>query len=198
MKNKKNQSDLTLPEGTCEVCGFTSKDSLELHSSEGILIILKDRMTAIELVRIIETLSEAASELTVTLARACGICNKCGDKNPGPCENCDGNEVCAFLNGCKDGPTEWVANCSLCQDLLNDSQDVRIPDYVLEDAGIPKDAKLEAYADEDSGEITVTKAEDRWDITDVPPGLLMVLAQSGVCLAELDELIMLEEIVYGR
>ena len=35
------------------------------------------------------------------------------------------------------------------------------------------------------------------DITDVPPGIVAILAKSGVCLAELDELIMLEEIVYG-
>lgn len=32
----------------------------------------------------------------------------------------------------------------------------------------------------------------------MPAGILTVLAQSGVCLAELDELIMLEEIVYGK
>lgn len=198
MKNKESYPEIMLPEGTSELCGFNGEDSLELHASEGTLIILKESMTAIEVVRIIETLSEAASELTVTLAKACGICNNCGDKNPEPCESCDGNEVCAFLNGCKDGPAEWVANCSLCRDLLDDSQDVRVPDYVLEEAGISKDAKLEAYADEGSGEITVTEAEDCWDITDVPPGLLMVLAQSGVCLAELDELIMLEETVYGR
>lgn len=198
MKSKKKRPDLALPKNACDVCGFTSKDTLELHAAENTLIILKDRMTAMELIRAIEVLNETASELTVALAMACGICNNCGDKNPEPCESCDGSKVCAFLNGCKDGPVEWVANCSLCQDLLDDSQDVRIPDYVLEDAGIPKDAKLEAYADEDSGEITVTEAEDRWDITDVPPGLLMVLAQSGVCLAELDELIMLEETIYGR
>ena len=62
----------------------------------------------------------------------------------------------------------------------------------------PADAKLEAYTDEDSGEITVVEADIQQDITDVPPGILAVLAQSGVCLAELDELIMLDSIIYGN
>ncbi len=75
---------------------------------------------------------------------------------------------------------------------------VSIPGYLLEEAGIPVDAKLEAYTDKDSGQITVVEADVQQDITDVPPGILTVLAQSGVCLAELDELIMLEEIVYGK
>ncbi len=60
------------------------------------------------------------------------------------------------------------------------------------------DAFPDAYSDEDSGEITVTEADIQQDITDVPPGILAVLAQSGMCLAELDELIMQEEIIYGR
>jgi len=60
-------------------------------------------------------------------------------------------------------------------------------------------ARLSASpAIEDSGEITVTEADIQQDITDVPPGILAVLAQSGMCLAELDELIMQEEIIYGR
>ena len=101
--------------------------------------------------------------------------------------------------GCEDDcPAGCVSACSLCHDLLDESQTVRIPGYLLEEAGIPADAKLDAYSDEDSGEITVTEADIQQDITDVPPGILAVLAQSGMCLAELDELIMQEEIIYGR
>ena len=96
----------------------------------------------------------------------------------GLCDNC--GEGCA-----DDCPAGCVSACSLCHDLL-------------EEAGIPADAKLEAYTDEDSGEITVVEADIQQDITDVPPGILAVLAQSGVCLAELDELIMLDSIIYGN
>lgn len=198
MKKMKNYPEIALPECVCELCGFTGEETLELHAAEDALVVLKDEMTALELVHAISALSEIASELTVALAKACGVCNNCGDQNPEPCERCDNSEACAFLNGCKDGPPEWVANCSLCRDLLDESQNIRIPDYVLEEAGIPKGAKLEAYADEESGEITVTEAENQCGITDVPPGILAVLTQSGICLAELDELIMLEEIIYGK
>ncbi len=175
--------EIMLPERACELCGFSGEDKLALHAGEDSLVILKEKMTAIELVHVISMLSEMASDMTVALAKACGLCNNCGDK---------GDEVS------KNGPVEWVKRCSLCRDLLDDSQTIQIPDYLLEEAGISASAKLEAYADRDSGEITVTEAENQYDISDVPPGILSVLSQSGVCLAELDELIMLEEIVYGK
>jgi hypothetical protein len=182
MKNKKNQHPITLPECACELFNFTGEETLELQAAENVLVILKDKMTAIELIRAIDVLSEIASDLTVVLAKACGVCYNCGD------ETCGG----------KDCPAQRVENCSLCHDLLDESQNIHLPDFVLEEAGIPKDAKLEAYIDGESGEITVVESDVQHDISDVPPGILSVLAQSGICLAELDELIMLAEIVYGK
>jgi bifunctional DNA-binding transcriptional regulator/antitoxin component of YhaV-PrlF toxin-antitoxin module len=78
------------------------------------------------------------------------------------------------------------------------NQDIRIPDYLLEEAGIPKGTRLEGYTDEDSGEFTVVKADIQQDIRDVPACILSVLAQNGICLAALDELIMQESIIYGK
>ena len=178
---KKNQMpQIGLPADACERSGFTEKDTLELHAGQNALVFLKDKMTALEVANAIQSLSSLASDLTVVLAAACGLCDNCGE-------------------GCADDcPAGCVSACSLCHDLLDESQTVRIPGYLLEEAGIPADAKLDAYSDEDSGEITVTEADIQQDITDVPPGILAVLAQSGMCLAELDELIMQEEIIYGR
>ncbi|MBA4700263.1 MAG: hypothetical protein H2212_12590 [Ruminococcus sp.] len=178
---KKNQlPQIGLPADACEQSGFTDKDTLELHTGPNALVFLKDKMTVLEVINAIQSLSALAADLTVVLASACGLCSNCGE-------------------GCEDGcPAGWIAGCSLCHDLLDESQSIRIPGYLLEESGILADAKLEAYTDEDSGEITVVEADVQQDITDVPPGILSVLAQSGVCLAELDELIMLEEIVYGK
>lgn len=178
---KKNQMpQIGLPADACERSGFTDKDTLELHAGQNALVFMKDKMTALEVANAIQSLSALAADLTVVLASACGLCDNCGE-------------------GCADDcPAGCVSACSLCHDLLDESQTVRIPGYLLEEAGIPADAKLEAYTDEDSGEITVVEADVQQDITDVPAGILTVLAQSGVCLAELDELIMLEEIVYGK
>lgn len=167
--------------------------------SDHVCVIHKSEMTVLELTAVIDTLSNLASDLTVVLAQACGFCDNCGREHDD--EGCKENkcsEACAFLNGCKDSPAEGVQHCELCQGLMDGSGDIRIPDYILGEAGIPTDAKLEAYADEDSGEITVVEADIQQDITDVPPAIVAILAKSGVCLAELDELIMLEEIVYGK
>jgi hypothetical protein len=174
---------------------------MDVAVSDSVCVIHKGKMTVLELTEVIDTLSNLASDLTVVLAQACGFCDNCGqerDACDADCEDKECSEVCAFLNGCKDSPADGVMHCELCQGLLDGSGDVHVPDYILEEAGIPTDAKLEAYADEDSGEITVVEADIQQDITDVPPGIVAILAKSGVCLAELDELIMLEEIVYGK
>ncbi|WP_166083213.1 hypothetical protein [Erysipelothrix anatis] len=179
MKSKKNHPTIMLPECACDTAGFTDKDPLELYVAEGVIVFLKNKMTALEVANTIESLSSLASDLTVTLAAACGICDNCGDEN-------------------ETNPADWVSNCSLCHDLLDESQNIRIPDYIMEEAGIPAGARLEAFADEESGEIIVAEAEIQQDIKDVPTGILSMLAASGVCLAELDELIMLDRIICSK
>lgn len=176
-------------------------EELDVAVNDNVCVIHKSQMTVLELTAVIDTLSNLASDLTVVLAQACGFCDNCGREGDDCCpdrDNKECSEACAFLNGCKDSPADCVMHCALCQSLLDGSGEVHVPDYLLEEAGIPTDAKLEAYADEDSGEITVVEADIQQDITDVPPGIVAILAKSGVCLAELDELIMLEEIVYGK
>lgn len=195
MKKEKTNPDILLPESACELCGFTGEEKLELHAAEDTLVIVKTKMTAMELVHVIDTLSEIASELTVHLAKACGFCNNCGD-SPDLCGSCAEMQK-EKSKGAAAGPVEWVKDCELCQSLLEADEEIQLPDYLLEEAGIPKDAKLTAYADEDSGEITVSESENEYDISDVPPGLRAVLATSGVCLMELEELITLEETIYG-
>ena len=174
-------------------------EELDVTVSDHVCVIHKSQMTVLELTAVIDTLSNLASDLTVVLAQACGFCDNCGREHDDEgCKENECSEACAFLNGCKDSPADCVMHCELCQGLLDGSSEVHVPDYLLEEAGIPTDAKLEAYADEDSAEITVVEADIQQDITDVPPGIVAILAKSGVCLAELDELIMLEEIVYGK
>ncbi|MPM67787.1 hypothetical protein SDC9_114711 [bioreactor metagenome] len=185
---KKTEQALQIPLAVQQRCGFTDAESLAVTAAEGVCVIHKGELTALELANVITVLSELASDLMVHLAGACGLCNNCDD------ERSEAGTECRSDNS----PDRWVADCSLCRDLLDESQNINIPGYLLEEAGIPADAKLEAYTDEDSGEITVVEADIQQDINDVPPGILSVLAQSGVCLAALDELILREEIVYGR
>jgi bifunctional DNA-binding transcriptional regulator/antitoxin component of YhaV-PrlF toxin-antitoxin module len=198
MTKETKNPDIMLPEAACELCGFTGEERLQLHASEDTLIILKEKMTAMELVHAIDALGEIASNLTVHLAKACGFCDNCGDEDPGLCEDCAAKASAEQRKNAGRGPVEWVKDCDLCLELLEAGQVIRLPERLLEEAGIPKGSKLEAYADKDSGEITVARAEGQYDIGDVPPELRAVLARSGVCLAELDDLISQEEIVYGN
>lgn len=107
---KKNQMpQIGLPADACERSGFTDKDTLELHAGPGALVFMKDKMTALEVANAIQSLSALAADLTVVLASACGLCDNCGE-------------------GCADDcPAGCVSACSLCHDLLDESQTVRIP-----------------------------------------------------------------------
>lgn len=196
---KKNQSEKTaekdILDEILEGISLADAEVMDIVTGENICVILDGKMTVLELTKVINTLSTLASDLTVILAQACGFCNNCGDSLP--CKNSENKNDCGAVS-CHNTPESWVAQCELCQSLLDGSEDVRVPDYVLEEAGIPSDAKLEAYADEGSGGITVVEADIQEDITDVPPGIVAILASSGICLAKLDELIMLDEIVYGQ
>lgn len=186
-ENQKNELTLQIPMAIQQHCGFADVESLSAVSAEHVCVIHKGEMTALELAHVITTLSDLASDMTVQLAAACGFCDNCGNKN--------------LKTGAKGGdntPAQWVAECALCRELLEEGTQIELPDHLLEEAGIPKDAKLEAYAHEGNGEITVMAADIQQDISDVSPHILSVLAKSGVCLARLDELIMLEETVYGK
>ncbi|MBZ2175624.1 hypothetical protein K8M07_10290 [Schnuerera sp. xch1] len=94
-------------------------------------------------------------------------------------------EVCG---GCQD--------CSYCQG-LEEYDEIFLPDYLLEEAGIPKDAKLCACTLEDSGEILVMQADYSYDIADVPQFVIDIFEISGICIKELEERLIMEDIVYG-
>ncbi len=87
-------------------------------------------------------------------------------------------------------------DCSYCE-RFEEFDEIIVPDYLLEEAGIPKDAKLCACTEEDSGEITVMQADYDYDIADVPKFVIDIFEMSGICIRELEERIMMEDIVYG-
>jgi hypothetical protein len=87
-------------------------------------------------------------------------------------------------------------DCSYCE-RFEEFDEIIVPDYLLEEAGIPKDAKLCACTEEDSGEIMVMQADYDYDIADVPKFVIDIFEMSGICIRELEEKIMMEDIVYG-
>lgn len=94
----------------------------------------------------------------------------------GPCGGC-GGDGCPYEDG--------------------EGYDIELPGYLKEEAGIPQDAKLCAVVDEEDGTVTIQEAGYDHDLRDVPANLLAVFQASGVCLGELEERLITEEIVYG-
>lgn len=89
--------------------------------------------------------------------------------------------------------------CEDCdQDETEDAVTIKLPEFILEEAGIPKDAKLCAITTEASGEVTVMEADYKHDLTDVPEDMLRLLKDIGVCLSCLNECLMSERIIYGK
>lgn len=88
-------------------------------------------------------------------------------------------------------------DCSYCQE-YEDYDEIIVPDYLLEEAGIPIDSKLCAYTEEDSGEITIVEADYDYDISDIPKFVIDIFEESGICIKELEERLIMEDIVYGE
>lgn len=87
-------------------------------------------------------------------------------------------------------------DCSYCKE-YDEFDEIIVPDYLLEEAGIPTDAKLCAYTEEDSGEIVVIESDHNYDLADVPQFVIDIFEISGVCIRELEENLIMENIVYG-
>ena len=194
MKGNENIFNIGFPAQDCEKSCLSGKDTLELYADKGVFIFIKNKMTALELANTMNSLSSFAADLGLILAKACGVCNNRGDD----VEGCDDFTDCCDCEECKNNPVELVKNCSLCRDLLDENQIIRIPDYIREKAGISVDAKLEAFTGEDSGKIIVTKADNQQDINDVPRDIINMLVGTGICIAELNDLILEDRIVYGE
>jgi len=86
--------------------------------------------------------------------------------------------------------------CGFCECMVCGDGPINLPACVLEEAGLPPGCKLTAAVDDD-GIITVFEADYDYDLTDVPPDLLEIFRKANVCLNELEERLMGDDIVYN-
>ena len=156
---------LVIPNVVMELSEFERGGMVEICALPDAVVVLKREMTAMELIRAVDSLQRLAMELNRHLAGVCG-----------PCEDCRGDGDC---------PAEPAHTRTA------------IPDEVRKDVRIPANAKLCAWPGEQEGTVTVAQADYRYDLTDVPEWELSTLAMMGVCLGELEERLMAEDIVYG-
>ena len=172
----KNRNDLTINHQALELCHFDPGRKLTQLIGENTLLVLPERMTALEAVNTVAVLTDFTTGLIEILRDACGACEEHKEREEG---------YCPFIDGCglDECPYENV-----------DGPDVELSDAARRAMGIPLDAKLELYPDE--GEGLVCAADYRHDITDVPEEIRPLLAMSGICPGKLDELIMNEKEVW--
>lgn len=154
---------IQIPAAAMKLSGFESGGKVELHASEDTLVVLKQRMTAMELLRAAKFLQTLVTDLHVHLAKVCG-----------PCTGCDGE--CPFEDG----------------------DEVDLPDYLREEAGIPEKAKLCASVDEEEHTVTISEADYDHDLRDVPEEVLEMFKEAGICVGELEERLILGDVVYGN
>ena len=92
--------------------------------------------------------------------------------------------------------------CGECEDgcPFDDLEEgmLELPDYLRREACIPDGAKLCAYADDEENTVTIGIAEYDHDLRDVPPYLLEMLAEAGICLGEFEKYLVTEKILYGE
>ena len=156
---------LVIPNVVLELSEFERGGMVEICALPDAVVVLKREMTAMELIRAVDSLQRLAVELNQHLAEACG-----------PCEHCSEDGECPALP---------------------ERTQTAVPEAVMKDAGIPAGAKLCSWPGEEPGTVTVGQADYRYDLTDVPEWELSTLAMMGVCLGELDEKLMSEDVVYG-
>lgn len=132
-----------------------------------ISLTIAEKMIAMELIHTAESLQGVAADLLAALGAACG-----------QCDGCQVEMLCDLMEG-EIRPA------------------VSIPDYVLEEPSLDPDYKLTFAVNAEDGRVQITEADHRFDLTDLPPELVHTLRESKVCLADLEEKLMQEEVVYG-
>ena len=163
----KNQNIFTIPNQVLEAAHLPSHSQLTLSMGENTLVVLPERLTALQAANTIGVLSSIVTDLLCVIMEACGSCE----------EQVDGG--CPF--GCFEEPGE-------CPYDDMDGPEVELSDAARKLMGIPLDAKLELFPDE--GEGLVCAADYKHDITDVPENAMELFTMAGVCPGKLDELIM--------
>ena len=173
----KNMNDLTINHQALELCHLDPDGKFTLLIGENTLLVLPERMTALETVNTVAMLTDFTTGLIELLRDACGSCK----------EQMEQDKDC----GC---PYGSVCDPDECPYESMDRPEVELSDSIRKEMGIPLNAKLSYFVDE--GELVVSAADHNYDLTDVPEDILPLLAMAGICTGKLDELIMSEKEVW--
>lgn len=106
------KSNVLIPSAALALSGLDSAKQLELHTLDGTVLLLKDGMTAKELLSVIESLGQLSTELVVYLLSVCGQCGGCEGDCPFGTEELQ-------LGDIPSGPMEILTQCGICLGALS-------------------------------------------------------------------------------
>lgn len=161
-----NQTEVRITAEKLETANLSEWERLELHLLDQAAVVIPGHMTVMEVIRVTEALQGFVSDLLSAVVEACDHC-----------DNCQMDKPCELITG----------------PIL---PKIRIPGCVLEEAGLDPDCKLVCTSEQGRGEVRVTEAEYRYDLTDLQPDLLNKLRECGVCLSDLEDKVIQNIIVY--
>lgn len=177
--------------------GFHRETALDVRGMEQAVVAMKKEMTAMELVNAIHSLKDLASDLLVHLAKICG-----------PCELVVASSASLVSGRCpkthslhSSSSSRQTRSAGLCLDACvdgcpyeDDETRIHLPDDVLEQAGLPRKARLDMRIGD--REVILSEAES-FDLRDVSPEMKELFRQTNICLGELDGLLAGGSVIYG-
>ena len=164
---EKLSSEIHISAAELENANLSEWERLELHLLDQAAVVIPGHMTVMDLIHVADTLQGLASDLLSAIGEACESC-----------DNCQMEEPCQLM-------TEPI------------QPEINVPGYALADAGLDEHCKLACSAERGSGEIRVTQADYRYDLTDLRPDLLDMFRECGICMRDLEDKLMQESVVYG-
>lgn len=173
-----NGKKLQIPSAYLEESGLAGNAKLDTHVLEQAVVILPQQMTALEMIHAMGSLMNLSFEMFSRLVDECGLCEDC-------IENC-----------CEDCSKESQRP----YDEMDRNLRLDLSSEICKILGVPAEMKLRFEVDEQDHSIKVYAAEEKQEsaLSTVPAWLLDAFSAAGLCLGELDNLILSEDIVYGE
>ena len=171
----KSQKNIIIHAQALELSHLRPDDSLSLCAGENTLVVVPERMTALQAAHTIAVLTEFTSELLDAVKDACGTCG----------EQREAEGECPYTDFCEADKCPYEGATG---------PEVELSDAARKQMGIPLGAKLQLLPDEGKG--LVVPADYKHDLTDVPEEVRALLDLLGVCPGELDDLIRNEEEIW--
>lgn len=169
-KTEPSEKGVHIPNSMLKLSGLDGLP-LEAHTLKGATVIISGEMEAMELIQTADSLQKLYRKLLEHLIAACGKCSNCnhGESSFDDCPNVE------FLGEPR----------------------VKVPEWALDEADIPSDAKLSCYIDKENGEIRVVPVELDFDVNDIPPYVKSLLSITGTCVGAFEEMLVDGRIIYG-